>query len=95
PEDAEIALNLAVALGRAGDAAGEDREYERAVTLGLSEKNRQWEIAAAALSARAERRLAAGRRDDARADLEKAVSVVPKDWNGRSGLEKRLEALKK
>jgi hypothetical protein len=95
PEDAGIALNLSVSLGRAGDAEGEAAECDRAIVLGLSEKNKQWEIAAAALSSRAERRLAAGQKDLAKADLEKALAEVPKDWNGRAELEKRLEALKK
>jgi tetratricopeptide (TPR) repeat protein len=92
PEDAEIALNLAVSLGKAGDAGGEAAEYDRAIALGLSEKNRRWEIAAAALSSRASLRQGLGRRDEARTDLEQALSIVPPDWSGRPELLKRLEA---
>jgi Flp pilus assembly protein TadD len=95
PEDAEIALNLGVCLGKSGDTAGEAAAYDRAIKLGLSEKSRQWEIAAAALSSRAELALNQGRREPARTDLERALSIVPADWSGRGGLVKRLEDLKK
>ena len=95
PEDAGIALNLGVCLGKTGDAAGEAAAYDRAVVLGLSEKNRQWEIAAAALSSRSELKAGSGRRDAARADVEQALSIVPADWKGRAELQKRLEELKK
>jgi Flp pilus assembly protein TadD len=93
PEDPEISLNLGVCLDKGGDAAGAEAAYTRAVETGLSGAQRRWEIAAAALSSRADLRARQARRALARADLAKALGLVPADWPGRPDLQKRLEAL--
>ncbi len=93
PDDPEIALNLGVTLDKLGDLAGASSAYSRAVTGALSAAARRWEIAAAALSSRADLRSRQGHPDQARADLSKALEIVPADWNGRADLLKRLDAI--
>jgi Flp pilus assembly protein TadD len=93
PDDPEIALNLGVCLDKTGDAGGALAAYSRAAKNGLSADQRRWEIAAAALSSRADLRARAGRRDQARADLAQALELVPSDWPGRADLRKRWEEL--
>lgn len=93
PEEPEISLNLGVVLDKLGDGAGALAAYDRAAAGALSGAARRWEIAAAALSSRADLRARQGRKDAARADLSRALDVVPADWGGRADLEKRLKGL--
>lgn len=93
PEDPEISLNLGVCLDKAGDGAGALAAYSRAAAGALSGGQRRWEIAAAALSSRADLRIRQGRRGEARDDLAKAVDIVPADWPGRAELRARWAAL--
>jgi Flp pilus assembly protein TadD len=92
PKDPEITLDLGVALAKAGDAKAALTAYDRAVAKALADR-RRWEVAAAALSSRASLRAQLGRRTQARADLKRALGLVPADWSGRAALEAGLEAL--
>jgi tetratricopeptide (TPR) repeat protein len=93
PGDPEIALSLGVCLDGRGARDRAEAEYSRAAASALSTSPVRAEIAAAALSSRADLRARRGRRAAARADLEKALELAPADWSERGALQKRLEAL--
>ena len=95
PDDPEIALNLGVCLDKLGDAAGALAAYGRAAGGAQSGRERRWEVAAAALSSRADLLARQGRRARARDDLSKALELVPADWPRREELKKRWEALER
>ncbi len=93
PADVEALEDMGVLKAKTGAESEALKFYDRAIAAGLAIGGPEWEHTAEALSSRAYLYVAKGRSDQARADLRKALELVPADWRGRAELARQLAEL--